>query len=325
MTGGHLNGDYIEYYPKLDKQTNKPMINVKKSYVNGVLDGEYKEWCETILSGHYNYKNGKREGKQYFYSNTTGEVLNEYTCINGEMDGKFYSWMPGHKLYVESNYLQGKLHGIFKRYYNNGKIEIEHTYVNGDINGLCKEWDEDGNLIKEEYVKDNVSEQLGAKIKDTYLEGKHYLKHERWYPNGELAEEIYRLYNKNHGSYKLGYDNGVIGTEMNYKEGLKHGDCLYRWPEGTLHSKCYYVDDQLHGLFQSWYHVSESSVKEQPKKEINYIFGEKHGEYKEWFGNGQIKILCNYKDDKLNGEYNEYYEDGTLKEKLFYKDGEKQV
>jgi len=44
------------------------------------------------------------------------------------------------------------------------------------------------------------------------------------------------------------------------------------------------------------------------------------GEYKRWwYDNGQLKIHCFYKNDKLNGEYKEWYSSGKLNTHCFYK------
>jgi len=46
---------------------------------------------------------------------------------------------------------------------------------------------------------------------------------------------------------------------------------------------------------------------------IYFVFNrKKEGEYKEYYDNGQLCIMCNYKNDKLNGEYKEYDRDGEL-------------
>ncbi len=46
------------------------------------------------------------------------------------------------------------------------------------------------------------------------------------------------------------------------------------------------------------------------KKMKNYKFNEKlYGKYIEYF-NGNIYIICNYKNDKREGEYISYYKSG---------------
>ena len=46
------------------------------------------------------------------------------------------------------------------------------------------------------------------------------------------------------------------------------------------------------------------------------------GKYKSYHNNGQLRVVCSYKDGKLDGEYASYYAHGTMAEHAFYKDGE---
>jgi hypothetical protein len=47
-------------------------------------------------------------------------------------------------------------------------------------------------------------------------------------------------------------------------------------------------------------------------------FGEKNGEYKEWYLNGQLKKDEKYKDGKMIGEYKHYFKNGQLNHSNFY-------
>ena len=49
-------------------------------------------------------------------------------------------------------------------------------------------------------------------------------------------------------------------------------------------------------------------------------YGEKDGEYKIWFSNGQLSLQTTYIDGKLDGEYTEWYEDGQLATQTTYVD-----
>ena len=37
-----------------------------------------------------------------------------------------------------------------------------------------------------------------------------------------------------------------------------------------------------------------------------------NGEYKSYYKNGQLKVICSYTDDSWNGEYKLYDENGEL-------------
>ena len=53
------------------------------------------------------------------------------------------------------------------------------------------------------------------------------------------------------------------------------------------------------------------------------VKGRREGEYKRYFNNenNSIKVICFLKDDKLHGEYKEYFEDGQLRIQTIYKNG----
>ena len=40
--------------------------------------------------------------------------------------------------------------------------------------------------------------------------------------------------------------------------------------------------------------------------------GKREGEYKEYYNNGQLCMICNYKNNKIEGECKEYYKNGKL-------------
>jgi MORN repeat protein len=45
----------------------------------------------------------------------------------------------------------------------------------------------------------------------------------------------------------------------------------------------------------------------------------KHGEYKEWYKNSQLRALCFYKDGQREGESKTWYENGQISRHRFYK------
>ncbi len=53
------------------------------------------------------------------------------------------------------------------------------------------------------------------------------------------------------------------------------------------------------------------------------INNEREGEYKSYHENGQLEIICNYKNDKKEGGYKEYYENCKLREIHNYINGYK--
>jgi antitoxin component YwqK of YwqJK toxin-antitoxin module len=52
----------------------------------------------------------------------------------------------------------------------------------------------------------------------------------------------------------------------------------------------------------------------------HYENGKEHGECKQWYPNGQMKLEKTYKEGKLNGPCKEWYDTGVLKWKANYTD-----
>ena len=56
---------------------------------------------------------------------------------------------------------------------------------------------------------------------------------------------------------------------------------------------------------------------------VFYVNGNLEGEYKKFYGNGQLWLQCLYVNGKIEGEYKEFYENGQLREHYFYVNGKK--
>ncbi len=48
----------------------------------------------------------------------------------------------------------------------------------------------------------------------------------------------------------------------------------------------------------------------------------KNGSYKEYYENGNLKLLCNFVDDLEEGFETEFNDDGSVKNKTYYENGE---
>jgi antitoxin component YwqK of YwqJK toxin-antitoxin module len=54
-------------------------------------------------------------------------------------------------------------------------------------------------------------------------------------------------------------------------------------------------------------------------------FGNKQGEYKAWYSDGQLWVHCFYVDDKVHGEYKLWYSDGQIWVHCYYVDDSKVI
>jgi antitoxin component YwqK of YwqJK toxin-antitoxin module len=67
--------------------------------------------------------------------------------------------------------------------------------------------------------------------------------------------------------------------------------------------------------------MSLKEIKTKTKHYFEDEFGNKHGEYKWWYENGQLRVHCFFVDDKVHGEYKWWYSDGQLREHCYIVDG----
>jgi antitoxin component YwqK of YwqJK toxin-antitoxin module len=134
------------------------------------------------------------------------------------------------------------------------------------------------------------------------------------------------------GLYTEWYEDGTKSAEINYMDGVKHGDTI-RWHKNSqVKLNARYKYGNLDGLHTACYE------NKQAKSFSAYRNHKLHCIYKEWHKNGQIKLTARYKDGKrmltpvftawhANGnksiEVNYYrgHRHGTCT--LWYKDGSK--
>ena len=94
---------------------------------------------------------------------------------------------------------------------------------------------------------------------------------------------------------------------------VKHGPHT-KWHEGGL-LKAFernYTRDTLDGTYRQWYSNG------QPKLVISYKNGKLTGSYTRWFSNGQIHIKNQYINNVRTGAYLEFYKNGKPKIEFNY-------
>jgi len=66
----------------------------------------------------------------------------------------------------------------------------------------------------------------------------------------------------------------------------------------------------------------------QTKKNLDYTYflinGKIEGEYKSYYSNGRLHLICYYKDGKIEGKFVSYYVNGNIREISNYVNNQKQ-
>lgn len=230
------------------------------------------------LQGVYNYKDGKRDGKQTTYYE------------NGQIETEYF-------------YLRGHKSGIEKQYHENGQLKNLVTYDNGIMDGEDIEYNNRGKIIgKLNYYKGN---KHGLELHYTD-DGKHIIKkinwdmgmilgpYEEYWPNGNPKLISSYKDGKHKGDEKQYYKNGTLQIVHKYD---RDGNIKYKseyYPSGE---KNY---EQLNGanhIYFKVYYENSNDVKQQYSKDKKSLALD--GVYIEYNRNGSLKQKFEYRDNRV--------------------------
>jgi len=358
-----FNGNAIEYYNNGNKLGTY-------NYTDGVLNGIYKLYYETgELSNEVNYLNGKetgvsksyykngklssesnydeagkKNGIEYLYNKSNiktyeqvfkkGEII-EYKFF--DKDGTILSKgkKKNNKLYVdnrlpdntkiaEGNYAVGAdgKDGLWKYYTQYGLLESEIEYEKGELKGIYKEYNALGKLI--------------AETKVTKLE-----PYTEWivkyYPNGEIASNGWKVNNKFEGKWEFFHPNGNLSETKTFLYNNNNGPIFNYDIEGKLTDKQLYVDDNLTEtiIYDTLKNVLQTLNFKNNKPtdfEVKNNFKNKLatytklgdwlvGDYKLYHGNGELLGGGNFNNGLKSNEWKYYDNDGLLFYKANYTNG----
>jgi MORN repeat variant len=72
-----------------------------------------------------------------------------YRTVGHPKNGAYKKWYKNGQLIEECTYKDGELDGLCRRWYENGQLKEECTYKRGFQNGLGRLWEQNGRLVKE--------------------------------------------------------------------------------------------------------------------------------------------------------------------------------
>lgn len=246
---GKAEGAYTAYFSNGRKKTEGTYRNNQAEgrwtyyYENGKMKerSQYKENLQEGLCEIFNqagelietilFKEGKRHGDNIIYKNGKPFVSSHYdndlvlsvTIYNP--DGSVFDTtkgeggnFSGHSYYSQTEISgdftvrNGKLSGISKAYYRNGMVKSEYEYKDGRLDGVAKEYHE----------------------------------------NGKLKSRLHYAEGQGHGLYEEFYFFGVIKSKGWYQYGSKEQRWLTYFPNGTLETDTYFLNDEATGYQKSY-------------------------------------------------------------------------
>lgn len=308
---------------------DKDSIKVSEGTMrNGKPDGYWKNFYSTgVLKSEGNRKEFELDSIWKFYDEE-GKIILEITYKFGKKNG-FRTTHQGSEI-VKENFVNDIKQGNTLVFYPNNKIKARIPFVNGLEEGRAREYDADGNIVqlityKKGYITDR--ERINRYDSENMPHGSW-----KWFTD----------------------DEQVVLIDGNYKHGLKHGYFKEYDTDGNLISATKYVDgekfekaEELQKLDIRTDYYPNGKVKvvatytkegvpegvrreynENGKVEKSYIFrygkiigegiftdaGQKQGNWKEYYNDGNLKAIGNYIDDLRDGIWKYYYKNGQLEE-----------
>ena len=137
-----------------------------------------------------------------------------------------------------------------------------------------------------------------------------------YYPNKQLKSEINYKDGQKHGLHKEFEEDGKPVKKINYKNGQKHKR-YEEFNNGIIIVSANYKDGSQDGRYEAFHENGELKLK------TTYKDGKENGKYEAFHENGELKLKTRYKDGKENGKYEAFHENGKLKLTANYKDGKK--
>jgi len=325
-------------------------------YRNGNISAVYKHdnAGKEIEEDDYNYK-GILETVTKLISENETEVTDYYENGTKEgsyrlldkkvKDGKYTTRYDNGALKKEMEFKDAKLTGNYKLYYENGKLESEFNYEDGKKEGPCADYYENGQL-KDKYIchNDNTEGEYleywenGNLSRKAMLHGgdldgadSNYDKNGRAFTTILYRKDVpyyERVADKDgnvliekkdeNGLDKLVYyfPNGNKRTVLHLNEkGDREGKCSFYNSTGSKNEETYYKDGKAEGLSTEYYKDGQISLVE------NYKNGTRDGYYHSFYLTGGTKAEGWYKDGEMQGVWKFYYSNGKLSEEAFYING----
>ena len=125
---------------------------------------------------------------------------------------------------------------------------------------------------------------------------------------------MYGLWNFNPNfTSKSYYYSGKILSQIDYRSGIKSGNCTYYFENGNKQSESYYLKGKLKGEYKSYYESGELNESGKYIYDKNNIYSRKNGSWKTYSKDGKLKseaiiengITKQWQTYTSNGEIND--------------------
>lgn len=191
----YVNGNMDGIYKSYHKNGNIDRIC---TYKDGLLHGEYKEYCEAYLSNAE-----KSIIDEISEDDVETRLITSCNYINGRLEGKYESWNHGmgsdsstcsctreEISYQTANYKEGRLHGELIKYNSDLEISESSMWKNNSLHGESKKYNDFNRLISTTHYNDY------KKIEHIKYGSYGEIKEWRYFMNGGSTIDIKQNINK---------------------------------------------------------------------------------------------------------------------------------
>ncbi|MGR3951771.1 MAG: hypothetical protein QRY74_02485 [Chlamydia sp.] len=310
--------------------------SVKKNlqYVKGEKEGELLEYDEegnTIRSGVY--LKGAPIGVHTLIQNRNYQIQDTYSSngfsrhtitYNGKPIASYSkqgaSLLCGEyiTLYPESGQIHKRLHfdhglldGEQKEYFSSGGLASLSHFYQGKWQGVQREWDQNNDPLTisewdstglhgvyKEYFRLNPSQiALSAIFSNGVLDGPY----EKWYGNGQKAEESFWHKGEKEGSTQKWDEDGSLIYRAYYSQGVPDGTWTEWYSQGRLKREWQFMQGLLEGHAIEWHENGQKAGNEL------YKHGKLTGEKKRWSDDGTLCFQGSYSEGKAVGKHLSIY------------------
>jgi antitoxin component YwqK of YwqJK toxin-antitoxin module len=212
----------------------------------------------------------------------------------GRKTGHWKVEYPNGKILYEADFLEGQPVGVMVRYHDNGVVKARMIFDPGGKKSQARLFFKSGKPAAEglyvNQVKDSVwtyySEYDGSvRIRESYLDGKLEGVTRRYYPSGEISEEVEWKQNVKDGPWKQYYENGAPRLSGTYKNGLLQGLYEVYFSNKAIKIRGTYVENKSHG---TWSFYNEKGEEIYSLEYINGVPADME-KYESWIQDTLMK------------------------------------
>ena len=317
---GKKNGYDIKYGYISKGEGITGYVRSRELYVNDKKEGEaYFYYPSGKIKKIVPYRNGKREGTGKEFDEEGNIItINEYHKDNlversrinrynkkGNKEGKWITFYPDGKKYIEENYKDGLLDGYYKEYDQVGNLKVVLFYKDGKLVDLSakndsistpvdirNKYDDNGNLIESGAYRNGVPIGIHRKYDKN---GK--IVHAWIYDNtGKVtAEGIITEKGEKEGMWKFYYENGAVRAEGKYLHNQRTGPWKFYGRDGKLEQTGTYRRGKAEGTWR-WYFDNSALRREE-----EFFNGKEDGHYVEYDREGNVIAEGNYIEGEKDG------------------------